>query len=73
MVQATDEDEPAAPAVGDDGDVHAGQERSRRFPFDRSLLTALVDRWRPEPEKKARALLLGGDRPKLVEGICSLR
>ena len=26
MVQATDEDEPAAPAVGDDGDVHAGQE-----------------------------------------------
>ena len=48
MVQATDEDEPAAPAVGDDGDVHAGPERSRRFPFDRSLLTALVDRWRPE-------------------------
>ena len=48
MVQATDEDEPAAPAVGDVGDVQAGPERSRRFPFDRSLLTALVDRWRPE-------------------------
>lgn len=48
MVQATDKDEPAAPAVDDDGDVHVGPERSRRFPFDRSLLTALVDRWRPE-------------------------
>lgn len=42
MVQATDEDEPAAPVVGDDGDVHAGPEQSRRFPFDRSLLTRRV-------------------------------
>ena len=45
MVEATEED--GAP-VEDDGVVHAGPERSRRFPFDRSLLTALVDRWRPE-------------------------
>jgi hypothetical protein len=40
MVEATDEDEAGGP--GHD----AG--RSRRFPFDHSLLTALVDRWRPE-------------------------
>ena len=45
MLQATDEGE----IVGDpaqEEDAHC--ERSRRFPFDRSLLTALVDRWRPE-------------------------
>ena len=40
MVQATEED---GAAGGDEGG-----DRSRRFPFDRSLLTALVDRWRPE-------------------------
>ena len=45
MVEATEED--GAP-VEDDGEVQAGPERSRRFSFDRSLLTALVDRWWPE-------------------------
>ena len=45
MVEATEED---GGLVDDDGEVQAGPERSRRFPFDRSLLTALVDRWRPE-------------------------
>ena len=45
MVEATEED--GAP-VEDDGEVQAGPDRSRRFPFDRSLLTALVDGWRPE-------------------------
>ena len=41
MVEATEED---GGLVDDDGEVQAGPERSRRFPFDRSLLTALVDR-----------------------------
>jgi hypothetical protein len=27
---------------------HAAAEKARRFSYDRSLLTALVDRWRPE-------------------------
>ena len=45
MVQATEED---GAAGGDEGGDEAGGDRSRRFPFDRSLLTALVDRWRPE-------------------------
>jgi hypothetical protein len=40
MVEATAED--AAVAEQLDG------MRSRRFPFDNCLLTALVDRWRPE-------------------------
>jgi len=40
MVEATDEDEQGGPAEPGG--------RSRRFPFDHSLLTALVDRWRPE-------------------------
>ena len=40
MVEATDEDEEGGPA-------HDGG-RSRRFPFDHSLLSALADRWRPE-------------------------
>jgi mobile domain-containing protein len=39
MVECTDDEE--GPADPDHG-------RSRRFPFDHSLLTALVDRWRPE-------------------------
>ena len=39
MLEATDED---------DGEVQTGLERSRRFPFDQSLLTVLADRWRPE-------------------------
>ena len=45
MLQATDEGEIVGDA-GQEEDAHC--ERSRRFPFDRSLLTALVDRWRPE-------------------------
>src|SRR5204862_296309 len=45
MLQATDEGEIYGDA-GQDDDAHC--ERSRWFPFDRSLLTALVDRWRPE-------------------------
>jgi len=40
MVEATEEDAGAE-------DEHDGA-RSRRFPIDHSLLTALVDRWRPE-------------------------
>ena len=40
MVEATEED---AVAAGEQDGM-----RSRRFPFDNSLLTALVDRWRPE-------------------------
>jgi hypothetical protein len=40
MVEATEED---ALAAGEQDGM-----RSRRFPFDNSLLTALVDRWRPE-------------------------
>ena len=43
MVEATDED--GAP-VEDDGEVETALERSPRFPFYRSLLIALVDRWR---------------------------
>ena len=45
MVEATEED---GALVEDDGEVQADLERARRFPFDRSPLTALVDRWRPE-------------------------
>src|SRR5438105_4174116 len=45
MVHATDEGEIVG-AAGQEDDGHV--ERSRRFPFDRSLLNALVDRWRPE-------------------------
>src|SRR5438132_1913351 len=45
MLQATDKGEIVGDA-GQEEDAHC--ERSRRFPFDRSLLTALVDRWRPE-------------------------
>ena len=40
MVEATDEDDEGGP-LQDGG-------RSRRFPFDNSLLTVLADRWRPE-------------------------
>jgi hypothetical protein len=40
MVEATEEDAGAE-------EEHDGM-RSRRFPFDCCLLTALVDRWRPE-------------------------
>src|SRR5438105_15699337 len=45
MLQATDEGEIVGDA-GQEEDAHCA--RSRRFPFDRSLLTALVDRWRSE-------------------------
>ena len=45
MVEATEED---GGLVDDDGAVQTGPEQSRRFSFYRSLLTALVDRWRPE-------------------------
>ncbi|KAL6908158.1 hypothetical protein ACP4OV_002328 [Aristida adscensionis] len=46
MIQATDEDVVAEPAFGQGADPPV--ERSRRFPFDRSLLSCWVDRWRPE-------------------------
>lgn len=39
MLEATDED---------DGQAGGGDNPSRRFPIDRSLLAALLDRWRPE-------------------------
>ena len=45
MVEATEED--GAP-IDDGGEVQVGLERSRRFSLDRSLPTALVDRWRPK-------------------------
>jgi hypothetical protein len=47
MVEATEAE--VHVQVGENDEVQAHRrERSRRFPFDRSLLTALVDRWRPE-------------------------
>ena len=45
MVEATEKD---GGPVEDDGEDQVGPEWSRWFPFDRSLLTALVDRRRPE-------------------------
>ncbi|KAL6838864.1 hypothetical protein ACP4OV_031300 [Aristida adscensionis] len=43
MVQATQEE-----VFADVGGEQEQVKRSRRFPFDRSLLSALVDQWRPE-------------------------
>ena len=45
MVEATDKDDAL---VEDDMEVQAGPEWSRRFPFDWSLLTTLVDWLWPE-------------------------